>query len=98
MASPKLTKRQREEKIDELLLLHEALPDWTAEEVVRFAVSNKDIPLRLDEPSFNDFRYSKNEYELDRQNRRSTERRLARLPWACSNWTQYRWWNDLFPF
>lgn len=84
MTSPKLTKRQREEKIDELMLLHEALPDWTAEEVVRFAVANEDVPLRLNQPSLDDFGYSKNEYDLDRRNRRNTERRLARLPWACS--------------
>lgn len=84
MTSRNLTKRQREEKIDELMLLHEALPDWTAEEVVRFAVANEDLPLRWDEPNFSDFGYSESEYYLDRRNRRNTERGLAKLPWACA--------------
>jgi HJR/Mrr/RecB family endonuclease len=84
MTSNRLTKRQREEKIDELMLLHEALPDWTAEEVVRFAVANEDPPLQLNEPSFTDSGYSESEYYLDRRNRRNTEQRLGGLSWACA--------------
>lgn len=84
MRTTKLTKKQREEKIDELLLLHEALPEWTVEEIVRSAIRDDVIPLRLEPPRFEDFGYSEEEYHSDRRKRRDLNQNLARLPWKCA--------------
>lgn len=84
MSTTKLTKRQRGEKIDELLLLHEALPEWTVEEIVRFAIRDDDIPLRLERPKPEDFGYSEEEYHSDRRKRSELNQKLGSLPWKCA--------------
>jgi hypothetical protein len=82
MSSQRLTKRQRGEQVDQLMLLYDSLPGWTVEEVCNFALGKKEIPFQSVRPALTDFGFSESEYQSDRERRRTIQKRLGALPWV----------------
>jgi len=64
------------------MLLYDSLPGWTVEEVCKFALGKDEVSFQSRPPDLTDFGYSENDYQSDREHRRTMLKRLAVLPWV----------------